>query len=189
MVPLAPTQVSAVADVDHGAHVSWTAADNRGSPLSGYAIAPTGSTGAATNAGPTATSAVVTGLTPGTLYTFTVTASNAIGPSSASVPSNPILAATTPDAAPTGVTAVANLPGGATVSWTAPATNGSSAITKYTVKASPGGMTASTTNGTTTTLPFNGLSVGTAYTFTVYASNLIGDGVVSAPSSAVTIAG
>ena len=189
MVPLAPTQVSAVADVDHGAHVVWTAADNRGSPLIGYSIATTGSSGTPASAAPTATSAVVTGLNPGTLYTFTVTASNAVGASSASVPSNPILAATKPDAAPTAVSAVANLPGGATVSWTAPATNGSSAITKYTVTASPGGMKASTANGTTTTLPFTGLTVGTSYTFTVFASNLIGDGVASSPSAAVTIAG
>ncbi|HEX6838979.1 MAG TPA: fibronectin type III domain-containing protein [Polyangia bacterium] len=189
MVPLAPTQVSAVADVDHGAHVAWTAADNRGSPLSGYAIAITGSSATPTSAGPTATSAVVTGLTPGMLYSFTVTASNAVGDSAASSPSNPIQAATKPDSAPTGVTATANLPGGATVSWTAPATNGSSAITKYTVTASPGGMKMSTANGTTTTLPFTGLTVGTAYTFTVFASNLIGDGVVSSPSAAVTVAG
>jgi hypothetical protein len=189
MVPLAPTQVSAVADVDHGAHVNWTAADNRGSPLTGYSIAITGSSAAPTMAGPTATSAVVTGLTPGTLYSFTITAANAVGPSGASSPSNPIQTATTPDAAPTGLTAVANVPGGATVSWTAPATNGYSAITKYTVTASPGGLKTSTANGATTTLQVTGLTVGTSYTFTVFATNIIGDGVASSPSAAVTVAG
>ena len=51
-------------------------------------------------------------------------------------------------------------------------------------------MKASTANGTTTTLPFTGLTrVGTSYTLTVFASNLIGDGVASSPSAAVTIGG
>jgi hypothetical protein len=189
MVPLAPTQVSAVADVDHGAHVSWTAADNRGSPLTGYSVATTGTSGTPVSVGPTSTTATVMGLTPGTLYTFTLTAANAVGHSGPSVPSNPVVAATKPDAPATNVSAVANLPGGATVSWTAPTTNGSSAITKYTVTAAPGGMSATTANGTTTSLPITGLTVGTQYTLTVVPTNTIGDGPASSPSAAVTILG
>lgn len=71
----------------------------------------------------------------------------------------------------------------ATVSWTAPLANGS-AITGYTVVASPGGATVTTTGSTTTTVP--GLSNGTAYTFRVTATNGVGTGLASAPSAAVT---
>ncbi len=77
----------------------------------------------------TGTSAVVSGLTDGTAYTFTVTATTR------SVRAlRPRLrrgdAATVPGA-PTGVSASPG-DGQATVSWGAPASNGGSAITAYT---------------------------------------------------------
>jgi hypothetical protein len=184
MVPSAPTNVMAIADVDHGAHVSWTASDNRGSPLMGYSISATQLMGTLGTAGPTATSATVTGLTPGSTYTFTVTATNGIGTSGASFPSNTITAATVPGA-PTSVSGVANINNGVTVSWTAPA-NGFSAITKYTVTASPGGATATTPDGTTTSAALTGLTPGTPYTFTVVATNIIGNGPPSSGSTPVT---
>ena len=56
----------------------------------------------------------------------------------ASQPSNPVTPARCRPGAPTGVSAVAGN-GQATVSFTAPASNGGSAITRYTVTASPGG--------------------------------------------------
>src|SRR5204863_298558 len=73
--------------------------------------------------------------------------------------------------------------GQATVAWTAPATNGGAAIGNYTVTASPGGATCATGGlGCTVT----GLVNGTAYTFTVSATNVAGTGPASAPSAAVT---
>jgi len=69
------------------------------------------------------------------------------------------------------------------VSWTAPS-NGGAAITKYTVTASPGGRTATTTGATKATV--TGLTNGTAYTFTVSATNVAGTSAAS-PASAVTI--
>lgn len=53
--------------------------------------------------------------------------------------------------APTGVDATAGNTE-ATVSWTAPANNGGSAITRYTVTSSPGGRTATTSGATTATV-------------------------------------
>ncbi len=85
-------------------------------------------------------------------------------------------------AAPAGVTAVAGN-GRATVSWTAAAANGSP-VTGYRVTAQPGGAFATTTGATTATV--TGLTNGTAYTFTVVASNQLGPGPASMPNAAVT---
>jgi len=73
--------------------VSWTAPDNNGgSPITKYTV--TASPGGKTVAATGVTTATVTGLKNGTSYTFTVTATNAIGTSPASVAS----AAVTPKA-------------------------------------------------------------------------------------------
>ena len=87
--PGAPTGATAVRG-DKQATVSWTAPTNTGhSPITGYTVTSTPGNKTATVAG-SASSAIVTGLTNGTSYTFTVKATNAIGPSPASAPSNAV---------------------------------------------------------------------------------------------------
>ncbi|MDA8341593.1 MAG: fibronectin type III domain-containing protein [Actinomycetota bacterium] len=71
--------------------------------------------------------------------------------------------------APTIVTASAG-EGSATLSWQAPSSTGSSAITSYAVTASPGGQSL-TTSGPWLVATFDGLVDGTSYTFTVAATN------------------
>jgi hypothetical protein len=71
----------------------------------------------------------------------------------------------------------------AVVSWDVPASDGGSVITGYTVTSSPENIQA-TTN--TTSVIVTGLTNGTAYTFTVVATNAIGDSVASSPSESVT---
>ena len=83
---------------------------------------------------------------------------------------------------PTGVSAEAG-DGQATISWTAPSYEGDSAITGYTVTASPDGNTCTTTDETSCTV--TGLTNCTAYTFTVTATNSFGTGSSSGASSAV----
>jgi len=121
----------------------------------------------------------ITGLTNGTAYTVTVRATNSVGNSIESDPSNSVTPATVPDP-PTGVSAAAGN-GQAVVSFTAPANNGST-ITSYTVTSS-GGQTAT---GGASPITVLGLNNGTAYTFTVIATNGIGDSAASTASSAVT---
>ena len=70
------------------------------------------------------------------------------------------------------------------ISWTAPAANGGSAITGYTVTASPGGRQCTTTGGLSCII--DQLTNGTAYTFTVTATNSVGTGPASQPSAPVT---
>ena len=108
---------------------------------------------------------------------------NGVGDSASSAPSNPVTptAPTIPDA-PTAVTAAAGN-GQANVSWTAPF-DGGSPILSYTVTSNPAGGTASTLGATSTTVP--GLTNGTAYTFTVIATNAIGPSDSSLPSNSVT---
>jgi RHS repeat-associated protein len=72
----------------------------------------------------------------------------------------------------------------AAVSWKPPADTGSSTLTGYEVTAAPGGKTVEVAPGTTSTV-VNGLEPGTAYTFTVTASNKVGTGPPSKPSDPV----
>lgn len=89
----------------------------------------------------------------------------------ATVPDFPIIGAVTPGN------------GQATVSFGAPANDGGSPITVYTVTASPGGMTA--TAGASP-ITITGLTNGTIYTFTVTGTNAMGTGAASTASAAVT---
>ena len=87
--------------------------------------------------------------------------------------------------APAGVSAAAG-DGSATVTFGAPASDGGTPITLYTVTASPGGATATSDHSPVTV---TGLANGTSYTFTVTAANAAGTGPASAPSNAVVPAG
>jgi hypothetical protein len=71
----------------------------------------------------------------------------------------------------------------ATLAFTAPADNGGTAITAYTVTSSPGG---GSTVSTTSPLAVTGLTTGTGYTLKVKATNAKGTGADSASSNAIT---
>ncbi len=71
----------------------------------------------------------------------------------------------------------------ASVAFTAPASNGGSAITGYTVTSSPGSVTKT---GTSSPLLVTGLTNGNQYTFTVIATNAVGNSVPSSVTAPVT---
>ena len=178
LLPNPPTATSATAG-NAQADVSFTApVFNGGNAITSYTA--TSSPGGLTASG-ASSPLTVTGLTNGNAYTFTVTATNAVGTSLASAASAAVTPATVPGA-PTAVSAVAGNTT-ADVSFTAPVSNGGTAITGYTVISNPGGLTAS---GASSPLTVTGLINGTAYTFTVTATNAKGTGPASTASTAVT---
>jgi hypothetical protein len=178
-VPSAPTGVAGTPG-NSAVLVTWVAPPNGGSPITGYTVtsAPGGFTcSAATTAG-----CVVSGLTNGLSYTFSVTATNAIGTGPASSDSAGIVPLNVPGRA----TAVGGVPGNASVivSWTAPSDLGGGTFSGYTVTAAPGGATC--TSPLTTSCTVSGLSNGSTYRFTVVATNSIGAGLASDPSAQIT---
>jgi hypothetical protein len=74
----------------------------------------------------------------------------------------------------------------ATVSFTAPSSDGGSAITSYTATSSPDGITGTISQPGSGSITVTGLTNGIAYTFTVTATNAIGTSTASAPSGSVT---
>ena len=191
--PGAPTGVQGSAR-DGAVSLSWTApASDGGSAITGYRITPYigGSAQTPVLTGSSATSQTVSGLTNGTAYTFTVAAINSVGTG----PDSAASAAVTPAgaSAPGAPTGVQGTPadGAVSLSWTAPASDGGSAITGYRITPYIGGsaQTPVLTGSSATSRTVSGLTNGTAYTFTVAAINSVGTGPDSAASAAVTPAG
>jgi hypothetical protein len=175
--PTAPLSVTATAG-NAAALVSWSA-PAQGAPITGYTV--TSSPGGFTCTTTGATSCIVSGLTNGQTYTFTVTATNNVGTGPASSDSNQVTPLTVPGR-PTGVSGTA---GDTTVAvtWTAPADSGSSSINHYAVTSSPEGRTCTTSGSIGCTV--TGLTNGVTYTFTVAATNTLGAGLPSVPSAGV----
>ena len=90
-------------------------------------------------------------------------------------------------AAPTGVVASGN-DGSATVVWKAPAANGTAPVSSYRVTAYSGGTPVSmtTVEVPATSANVTGLVNGSAYTFTVAATNAAGTSAESAASNTIT---
>jgi hypothetical protein len=117
-------------------------------------------------------------------FTFTVSGTDSSTATHAAFTSATIsltVNATVPGAPTIGTATAGNAQ--ATVSFTAPASNGGAAITGYTVTSTPSNITAS---GSASPITVTGLTNGTAYTFKVTVTNSIGTGSASAASNSVT---
>jgi len=185
-VPAAPS--GALAAPGNGrATISWTAPVNNGSAVVAYVITPY--VGATARPPITfnskATSETVTGLNNGVTYTFSIAARNAKGTGRRSLPTNAVKLGL-PDA-PTAPTAVAGR-NQATVTWTAPADNGS-AIAAYVITPYKGTAPQPpiTFNSAATTETVGGLTAGSTYVFRIAAENVNGTGSLSPPTNAVTL--
>ena len=178
--PGAPTNVSATAG-NASATVTWSApASDGGSIVTSYTVRA--SNGATVSVGGSTMTATFTGLTNGTSYTFTVTAANSVGSGSASTPSNAVTPMTVPGA-PTNVSATAGN-ASATVTWSAPASDGGAAISAYVIRGSDGSQT--TVSGSSRSATVGSLTNGVSYTFTVAAINAVGTGPDSVATGSVT---
>ncbi len=183
-VPSAPASISGTA-ADSAANVSFSAATSTPDlPIWKYTV--TASPGGATcstepGVTPNPLTCTVGGLTNGEPYTFTVKARNDAGDSGAS----PTSASVTPLGPPGAPNAPSAAPGvsSASVSWQPPTADGGEPVTSYRATASPGGASCTTS---ATTCQVTGLTNGQPYTFTVRATNAIGEGPPSAATSAVT---
>lgn len=186
MLPFQPFQPSTSLDGQPAGslEVQWPA-----NPTTSGTSPPTGYTATASPGGQTCTvpfsgastySCVLSGLAPGSTVTVTLVATNAAGTTAPSPPSWPLTLPGVPSS-PLGVSATPS-DGAALVSWLPPQSTGGSAITSYTVTASPGGQTCSEPVRTpeVDSCTVEGLTDGATVTFSVTASNSFG---ASAPSS------
>ena len=180
--PTAPRSVNAVAFGLH-ARVTWL-------PVTGLSNSVTSYTATSTPGGLTCTSAtttcVVSDLEAGTSYTFTVTATNAVGTSPDSQPSPSIAIVDRPDA-PTSVT-LAPSPDSMGVSWEAPVSDGGLSIDSYTATAylaSSGAPVAHCRTFSGTSCEITGLAVATSYVVRVIAHNALGYSIASTTAGPV----
>jgi hypothetical protein len=189
--PGTPANVTATAG-QASASINWSAPSN-GGPVASYEVTPyIGSTPQTAkkktvSGSPPATSTTISGLTSGTAYTFTVRASNQSGAGPESSQSSPVTpTGSAAPSTPTGLSAQGDS-GAAILSWNEPA-DGGSPITSYTVTPFIGStaQTPTVVDGPASGARISGLTNGTAYTFTVAATNAAGTGSASSASGAVT---
>jgi len=166
-VPDAPSRPRVSTPGNREVTVTWDAPAANGAPIQGYRV--TGQPGGTTTAC-ASTTCVISGLTNGTAYRFTVAAYNEVGYSEESTASADI----TPDILPAAPDQPVVVGGDQKISvtWNEPKNEGSR-IVSYTVELSPGigdqGVTTKSVTGLATS--FSGLKNGTAYTVRVRAVN------------------
>jgi chitodextrinase len=186
-VPDAPTITSVSAGEGQVDIIFDAPTNDGGSTITTYTAtsSPGNITGSISQAG--SGTITVTGLSNGTAYTFTVTATNAVGTSSPSSASNSVTLPAEPDA-PT-ITSVSVGDEQVFINFEAPTDDGGSPIQIYTARGSSPrgtiyyGFLAQAGSGT---IRVGNLSNGTAYTFTVTATNAVGTSSPSSASNSVT---
>ena len=161
--------------------VSWRApSSNGGSAVTSYTVTAQPGSVTCTAIAPS-TSCNLLGLSNGSVYSITVVATNPAGDSASSatvtgspvtIPGKPTISATEPGS------------NSVLVRWRAPSATGGASVSSYTVVASPGGNSC-TTSGAVLFCTVTGLDNGTSYAFTVTATNSAGTGSASASYNGV----
>ncbi len=166
--------------------VTWAApASNGGSAITGYLV--TATPGGRTCRTTTATTCVVTGLTNGQAYRFSVRASSAVGTGPASALSAPVVPAGAPSAPRAASVRYGPAIGQVRLYWQPPAATGGTPVLGYRIR---GKVLGAPTYGAWTTVPattlsrsLTGLRVGVTYSVQVVAFNAVGNG----PATNVTV--
>ncbi|WP_292732944.1 fibronectin type III domain-containing protein [Microbacterium sp. UBA1097] len=192
-VPDAPSALRLVEATPTSVTVAWTApvADG-GAPITAYVLtawADGDAVGEPLTVDPQVTAASIEGLAADTDYTVSVVAVNAVGPSAASGPLAVRTAPTpvTAPEAPVDVRAAATSQSTASVSWTAPATDGGAEVVGYELTVRRGAEpVAAAVTVTGTSALISGLLPKTEYTVTVAARNSAGLGAASAATAFTT---
>ncbi len=161
--------------------VSWRApSSNGGSAVTSYTVTAQPGSVTCTAIAPS-TNCNLLGLSNGSVYSITVVATNPAGDSVSSatvtgspvtIPGKPTISATEPGS------------NSVLVRWRAPSATGGASVTSYSVVASPGGNSCTTT-GAVLFCTVTGLDNGTTYAFTVTATNSAGTGSASASYNGV----
>ncbi|MFL6239147.1 MAG: fibronectin type III domain-containing protein [Actinomycetes bacterium] len=175
--PGAPTP-GTVTPGDSSLSVAFTApSDDGGAPIQNYtATATPHGGGTPMNGDVSGTTATFAGLTNGTLYDVTITATNPVGTSSAGTTSG------TPYTTPGAPASVHRVAGNrsVTVTWTAPSDNGGNTVTGYKLTAQPGNLSV-TVGASVHSHQFTGLTNDVPLHVNVATTNQAGDG----PSASV----
>jgi len=188
VAPDPPEGVSAIAS-NVSAKVSFSPpADDGGSAITTYTTACAPKEGPTNGAQAKASPITVPGLAAGQTYSCTVLATNAVGTSEPSEPSNSFETMGVPSA-PSAAGAVPYGSGIAKVTWNAPASDGGSPITGYVITPYQGKVAqpVRTFNSTNTTQQLSGLPNGKAYTFAIAARSDVGTSTLSAKAGVITI--
>jgi hypothetical protein len=181
----APGEVSylnATAQSTTSVVLHWVAPDHVGAGISGYTVTCTPSCTIANQPGASDTSLTISGLTPGTSYTFSIV-TNATDNEVSGAHST---SGTTLFLAPDSVTGASATPVGMTeahLTWTAPTSVGAG-IGGYTVTCTPSCTIANQPGASATSLTITGLTRHTSYTFSIIANAIDGQqsGIVTTSS-------
>ncbi len=138
-----------------------------------------------TNVGTNSSTYVLVDADVGSAMSCVVTGTNSVGNSSGTSNSTSAVAALVPGAPIIGTATVTGATT-ATISFTAPASNGGATITTYTAYPSSGAGTGTLSQAGSGTISVTGLTGGTAYTFTVKATNSAGQSAASGSSNSIT---
>ena len=169
--PFAPSTPQHLVVSDSGTSVTltWTPpANSGGAHITRYVVRANPGGATCTTRG--ATHCVISGLRPQVTYTFTVVAYNSAGVSPPAT-SNPRAVVRTPSAPRALTVTIVNTD--ATLTWTPPINSGSAPITRYLVRANPGGATCSTRGATHCVI--SGLSSASTINFSVVAISRAGE--------------
>jgi len=164
------------------ATVSFTPGSGSGGLAGSYTI--TSSPGGLTSTG-SSSPITITGLTPGTSYTFSLSATNGFGTANAAFTSNAITATTLPQAPTIGTATATGTSGQVSLTFTAGQTGGAT-ITNYEYSTDGTTYTAFSPAQTSSPLTINGLTNGQSQTLRIRAVNSNGASVASSASNSVT---